>query len=195
MILLGVIAWAGLRGDDGQGQAAAPPATSPSSSAPAPPPAVPPSSPPPSLPTAEEAPSSTPSSPSPVRVRWRGQIVINGSSDQADLDSVPPRKGAGAGADLVGDWLKTSLRASGAGVQLAVLGDVATTGRAGCQETLATQGTGEIEYVRTGDTVCVTTSQGRVARLQVISAMQTSTAPIIRATVTVWDPPQAPQDN
>jgi hypothetical protein len=137
-------------------------------------------------------PTSSPSSsrpPSRPVVRWRGTLTVRGLYDHTDLDRVPPRIAPDQlGADIVGDWLKTSIKAVPP-ARVAMLPVGGTRGLRACREAMAMGGTDQIDQVRTGNVLCARTSEGRIAQQRVTAATQLSTRPTVRLAVTVWDPP------
>ncbi|MCO6011726.1 hypothetical protein NE236_42950 [Actinoallomurus purpureus] len=175
-------------GTAGGGKPAPSPSPSPSrtSGAAAVPPATnPPQVPPPAASTPPPTGGASPTPTTPV-VRWHGPVTVSGPDADRDLDSVPPRTYP-QDADLTGHWLETTIKAVGSGVQIAV-----TTGTPGyrqCRDTAAANGADHTERLGAGDVLCVITSQGRIARLITKDATQTSSDPIIKFDVTVWDPP------
>ncbi|WP_147425479.1 hypothetical protein [Bailinhaonella thermotolerans] len=155
------------------------------------PPAAQASTAPPPVPSA--VPTAAPSPPAVARpvVRWRGEVTVSGLYAHTDLDAVPVRTARGLrGADIVGDWLATSLTATAPGVRLAPASE-ASPGLDSCRDAVLAGGAEEIARVRTGDVLCAITSEGRVARLRATHAVQTSGRPVVQLAVTVWDPPQA----
>ncbi|MEQ4725009.1 hypothetical protein [Nonomuraea sp. B19D2] len=142
----------------------------------------------PPSPSPSVSPSPSPSSSRPV-VRWRGTITVNGLYDHTDLDKVPPRIARDEpDADIVGDWLKTSIKAAAPGVRVALLPSGTKPGMRACRDAAAA-GSDQIEQVQAGDVLCAVTSQGRTAQLRVTYATQLSSRPTVRLAVTVWDPP------
>jgi hypothetical protein len=124
-------------------------------------------------------------------VRWQGTVTVSGPDAHKDLDSIPPQTYQ-RDADINGDWLKTTLSPDGSGVQLALLKSGTSPGFEACRDAVLANGNNSDIDVQTKDTLCVLTSQGRVALLRTTRATQTSTDPIDKFTVTVWDPPQRP---
>lgn len=145
---------------------------------------------PPSSPPAAVSSPPTATAPTPTRpvVRWRGRLTVSGPSAERDLDFVPPRTNE-ADDDLTGDFATTDLYAE-SGAQVARLTS-GTPGFARCRDVGLADGTEEIERVQEGDVLCVITSQGRVALLKATYASSLDgLRPVLRFTVTVWDPPQ-----
>ncbi|MFE3454978.1 hypothetical protein ACFXJ8_39250 [Nonomuraea sp. NPDC059194] len=125
-------------------------------------------------------------------VRWRGTVVVTGLYDHTDLDSAPPRSARDLpGADIVGDWIATTLKAADGRVRLARLGEASPSWRT-CRDAAAAEGGQQVERVQAGDVLCALTSDGRVALLRVVAATQLTSPPQVRMKVTVWDPPAAP---
>lgn len=133
--------------------------------------------------------SSSPSAPPSPRVRWRGTLRVNGPHAQEDLDQTPPRVSERSGeADIRGDWLKTQLKAM-SDARIAVLPPGGRPGATQCRDAALASGESITDSLREGDVVCVVTSPGRVVRLVTQHATQTSTAPELTFSVTVWDVP------
>jgi hypothetical protein len=131
--------------------------------------------------------SAPPSTPTRSVVRWHGTLTVSGPDAHRDLDSNPPQTFE-QDADLNGDWLTTALKTDSDGVQIA-LSSTPSPAFAACREAVATNGVDHLEQVRKGNVLCLLTSQGRVARLRALEATQTSTEPVLKFDVTVWDPP------
>jgi hypothetical protein len=156
------------------------PSPSPASSAPSLPPAA-------SVPPPSGTPSPTSTR---VTVRWHGTLTLSGSSAHKDLDSIPPRTYP-RDSDIRGNWLHTSVTTDAEGTQLALVTD-GTPDAARCRDEVAANGTDQwSDSLQAGDVVCITTSQGRIARLTVLSAEVPDVVPVLKFDVTVWDPPVA----
>lgn len=133
-------------------------------------------------------PQTTPSNPgvpvTPV-IRWRGTVTVRGPDADKDLDASPPRTDP-RGGDLKTDWLETILQTDH-GAQIATIGHVSRPRYAECRQAAYARGTTETQQLSSGDTLCLVTSQGRIAAAHVTYATQTSTSPIVTLRVTVWD--------
>lgn len=112
-------------------------------------------------------------------------MTLDGPDAHRDLDSVPSRADSDDG-DVDGSTFETTLKARD-GAQLDVVRGSPGYGR--CRDAVTANGTDLTRSLHAGDVVCVLTSQGRVARLRVRSAAIDFPAAVIRAEVTVWDPP------
>ncbi|MEV0398779.1 hypothetical protein [Actinoallomurus sp. NPDC050550] len=133
--------------------------------------------------------TTTPATPIKPVIRWHGTVTVNGPSAYRDLDSIPPRTDQ-RDADINGDWLETTLSAASTNVQIALLQTGGTLpGFDQCRQTAFANGSDHTEELQTGDVLCVLTSQGRIARLKTIRAEQTFSDPILKFSVTIWDPP------
>ncbi|MGI5208973.1 hypothetical protein ACQEU6_46345 [Spirillospora sp. CA-108201] len=178
------VAFAVTSGDGGgpdKRAAAAPPAERTT----APPPA-------PSASPAPSAPAASSALPAAPVVRWRGTLTLDGPSAERDLDVTPPRLSERSGVpDIRGDWLKPMVEAE-SDAHVVLMRPGSEPGAARCRDAAATEGTDEVE-VDEGDVVCVLTAAGRVARLTIVEAHMTSTAPIVRARVVIWEMPGARQ--
>lgn len=167
-------------------EASAPPsptaASSPAASAAAPPTTTPVT---PTPTTA--APSATASGP--VQ-RWSGTLTLEGPRALRDLDTVPPSATTRDDLyDVRGDWLKPIIQ-TGSGAQVAVLDPGTRSDARACQEAASASGGAQTETLHAGDVVCVATAQGRVAKLVIRTATQTSTRPRVVATTTIWEVPR-----
>lgn len=129
----------------------------------------------------------TPAAPIIVAERWHGTVTVSGPDSHKDLDNIPPRTSARDG-DLNGDWLETTITADSPTVQIAVLpGGGTLPGYGKCRDIAYANGSDHTEQLKAGDVLCVITSDGRIARLKTVRAEQTSTDPVVRFNVTVWD--------
>ncbi|WP_433476022.1 hypothetical protein ACQPZP_02675 [Spirillospora sp. CA-142024] len=123
-------------------------------------------------------------------VRWRGALTLDGPRSRRDLEAVPPRlTDRDEELDIRGNWLKALVEAENDAQVVRVKG---RPGAAQCQDAAATEETDEVE-VDEGDAVCVLTAAGQVARLSILEAHMTSTDPLVRARVVIWDIPGAGQ--
>lgn len=130
-----------------------------------------------------------PATPVSVSIRWHGTVTVSGPDSHRDLDAIPPRTDARE-SDLNGDWLETTIDADAPGVQIATLPQsAALPGYKQCHDAVYSNGTDHTEQLETGDVLCVVTSARRIARLKVTRAEQTSLDPIVKFSVTIWDPP------
>jgi hypothetical protein len=119
----------------------------------------------------------------PVRfvLRWHGTVTI---TDATDLDTTPPTVNAPQSDVAVGG-------ADGAGLVAGRRAVVTDFGAAvqptalECANAL-TATTHRIGPLRTGDSACVVTSKGRIARLRTVGTRHTGSHPRMTFDVTVW---------
>lgn len=134
----------------------------------------------------------TPALPQPLptsspKIRWRGTLNVNGIEAREDLDTAPPQISTRKGEpDVRGDWLRTELIAiPPARIALLAPGDPPEP--TACRTAAMTAGQSRTPALDTGDAVCVVTSLGQVAILTTKHASQTSTAPKLTFSVTIWE--------
>jgi hypothetical protein len=116
---------------------------------------------------------------------------VSGPDAHKDLDSIPPRTYA-RDSDVRGHWLHTSITSDSVGVQIALVTKSGTPlGFTQCRDEVYANGSDQdTDSLQPGDELCILTSQGRIAHLTTASADVPDLVPIVKFTVTVWDPPQ-----
>ncbi|MCR3739493.1 hypothetical protein BS35_002040 [Actinomadura glauciflava] len=145
----------------------------------------------PSAPAGSAAPKPSPTITAPV-VRWRGMVLLDGPRSRRDLDAKPPRLSKRDGEpDIRGNWLGPTVEAD-SDAQVALMRPRSEPSAVQCRDAAAAEGSDEVE-VDEDDVVCVSTTAGRVARLTIVDAHSTTTSPIVRARVVIWDMPRTGQ--
>jgi hypothetical protein len=139
-------------------------------------------------PTANPSPTITPSHPAAPkpRVVWHGKITLNGPASDLDLDTIPPSINERE-ADIFGAFLEPRIVTESDDVQISVLPNPrhAPTYRQ-CRDSVALSGLSRTQDLSPGDVVCVKTTHGAIARLQITRGVQTSDNPIVTFTTTIW---------
>ncbi|WP_158939522.1 hypothetical protein [Streptomyces sp. NRRL S-87] len=151
-----------------------------------PPTADPTDAPPPTPPepSREDPPEPTPPAPRPVRVRWQGELVVDGSGYRAGgwfLDSAPPSRAP------LGDLGPRGTHELYGPYALVAWSGARSPSRQQCVELLNSRPGQNALDVQVGDTACVGTENGRVARLTVTGFSDPDRQ--ITVAVTVWERP------
>lgn len=120
-------------------------------------------------------------------IRWRGRVSIDGPGAQRDLDSRPPQKDT-RGGDIDGVFLRPGIRAHRSDAQISLLqGTGAKPDFETCKSSTTASGVERIEELRLGDTLCVKTSEDRIARLRTVRAERTDLGAIVQFDVVIWE--------